>query len=164
MKSILLTSLWFPVLLLIVQTLLISFVSSLALRWMGLLRKPFNGMEYAQIMYAGTLMLGMIVIAAADSESLFQSAKVYLDSHLHPLKAIFSQFSELFLIVLLTGIIFLAMNYACYKWITKRQPDELEIPSAILLTAIALGTIFTGWIVAKEYSSLLTPKLLGLSS
>lgn len=163
MISLLLTNLWFPVILLIAQTLMFSFVASLALRWMGILRKPYNGMDYGMMLYAASLMLGMIVIASADADSLFQSAKVYLDKEPDPFKSMLTQFTKLFLVVLITGILFLAMNYACFKWIAKGKLDELEIPSSLILTSIALGNILVGWLIAKEYTSLITPQLLGLA-
>ncbi|MGN6421347.1 MAG: hypothetical protein ACTHMC_27785 [Pseudobacter sp.] len=162
MKSTVLTSLWFPVLLLIVQTLMISFVCNLALRWMGLLRKPYNGMENGMMAYAGSLLLGMIIIAAADAESLFQSTRVYLDSQPNPLLFTVSQFTRLFLVVMIIGLLFLAINYAIFKWIVRGKTDELELPSSILLTSIALGTIVVCWQIAKEITSLMTPLLIGL--
>jgi hypothetical protein len=162
MKSIVLTSLWFPVLLLIVQTLMISFVCGLALRWMGLLKKPYNGMDNGMMAYASSLMLGMIVIAAADAESLFQSASVYLDSQPNPFLFTLSQFTRLFLIVMIIGLLFLAMNYAIFKWIARGNPDDLELPTWLFVTSIALGIVVVCWQIAKEVTSLMTPRMIGL--
>lgn len=152
----------FPVLLLVVQIFLICFACRTALRGMGILRKPYNGMDYGLMLYAASLMLGMLVIAASNAENLFQSARVYMDSSGNPFQQTILQFTKLFFIVLITGLLFLSINYANFKLIAGGNKEEPGMPVSILLSSIALGSTVLFWIITKELTNLLTPKILGI--
>jgi hypothetical protein len=146
---------WLALGLLLLQTYLIIFIGLLLLKKIKLLKQPYSGMEFSEVLPAGMVLLCVLFISSADVPGLFQSTRVYMDSKDSPSHASFIQFTRFFLVVLFFGILYIIIRY-----FFRANEKEVSLPVSILHCAIIIGFAIICWIVCKELVDRMTPQFI----
>ena len=149
MNSILHFETLLPIALLILQTLVLFFVVFLVLKRFGILKAPYAGLEYSQVILASVCLFAVFFISTADIGALFQAFKTFQNAGTKVLSSTYSKFIQFFLVILffeimlwLTGFLIIKVMYRFKN--SLKEIKEGNIPAAILMSVvvISLGVVF----------------------
>jgi hypothetical protein len=166
MNTLFRTDLLLPVALLLVQAVVLLFIFIWVLRKLKILRTPFAGMEYSQVMVAAAFLFGAFFIATADSSSLFQTFKTLQNAGQKTSSGL-TKFNQFFLVIvffeaLLTLISFFASKLLLGLKNTAKEIEEGNIPVSILLSVIIVGFAIILQVCAKEIIEYITPHYINI--
>lgn len=160
MKTLLPGSFVYAFLLILIQTYLLVYFSLLLLRLLKLLKRPYGGMDYAEILPAALILLGVLIISVGNAPGIFQAAKFYADTGTPMTESLLLFFARSFFIVFLFNIFFIALNYLNLRFLFRAQYTEPALSVSLLLSAIAIGTSIVFWLCCKEIIDNMTPKFI----
>jgi type III secretory pathway component EscS len=165
MQTLLSFSTLLPIAILLLQAFIILFLSIVILKKLRLLKTPYAGMEYSQVIVAAAIIFGAFYISLSDIPSLFQAYKTYANQQEHIFNNTFSKFSQFFLVVLLFEILFVLVVYAVTKIILGARYSLKEMEDGNLPVSILLAVIITAFALVlhygcKELVDFITPKFI----
>ncbi len=145
MDVFVLSTIWVPVLWILLQNLLIIYISLWLLRMMRLLSNPIAGLEYSQIVIGGTLLLTMVGLGNVSVQACYDT---YLSFSSQPgpwIGKIILQYSRYFLVILifeflLVGLYWLTLKlFFGFRLVADQKIQEGNLPMAILMGGIVAG-------------------------
>lgn len=165
MRSVLNFEILLPIGLLLLQALMLLFISVVVLRRVKLLKSPYSGMEYSEVILAGMLFFSVFFISTANIEGLFQAFKTFQNQGRNVLTNTFSKFSQFFLVVLLLELLFGIVSVFIIKFVlgiknSLKQIEEGNIPSAIITGVLLISFALIIYYAAKEVIGYITPQYL----
>ena len=156
-----------PIGLLVLQTYLFVFLTITILRRTKILKSPYAGMEYGEVVLAASLLFGVVFISTADGDSLFQAFKIYQNRGVSVWSDTFIKFSQFFLLILCVIVVFLVLVYLNMKLIRGRNdiPDRgyLSLPVGLLMAAVVIAFSIVFRICANQLAQLVTPQYLNFN-
>lgn len=153
-----------PIGLLIIQNFLLIIICMAILKRSKLLKAPFVGMEFSQLILAAAFLLGVFLIATADVTELFQAFKTFKNDGTHILSKTISKFSQFFIMILLFEILFSLICFLIARLISGfKKPEnaiEDDIPTSILIGVSMIGFALLLQPCTKEIIETITPQYL----
>lgn len=167
MTSILSFNFVLPIGLLLLQAFILLLISTSVLKKLKLLRTPYAGMEYSQIIVAATFLFGVFLISTADTSGLFQAFKTFQNAKQDLWSNTFMKFSQFFLVILFFQVIFVLASFLLCKLLlgyknTFQEIDEGNVPASILTSVVLLCFSMVLQVAAKETIDYITPKYLNI--
>jgi type III secretory pathway component EscS len=155
-----------PIALLFVQAAVLLFIFIWVLQKLKILRTPYAGMEYSQIIVAAAFLFGVFFIATADTSGLFQTFKT-LQNAGQKTSGGFTKFSQFFLVILFFEAMFAIISFFIINILlglkeTAKEIEEGNIPASILLSVIILGFAIVLQVCAKEMIEYITPHYINI--
>jgi len=155
MNSILKFELLIPISLLVLQTMILIFLSFSVLKRLKILKVPFSGLEYSQVTVASAILLGILLISMADIAALFQSFKTYQNTKANIFSGTFLKFSQFFMLILFFEILFALLCAFVIKLVlgfknSIKEIEEGNLPAAILMSVILICTSMILQLCAKD--------------
>jgi len=165
MKSILQFEILLPILLLIIQTLVHLFICLFVLKRIRLLKTPYAGMEYSQVIVATSILAGVFFISTADVAGLFQTFKTFQNAGSDILFNTLKNFGQLTLITFLLEIAFGLTSFLIIKLLfgfknTLGEVKEGNMPASILMSIIILGFSLIFQTATKEILEYTIPQYI----
>jgi hypothetical protein len=165
MQSILNFQLLIPISLLVLQTFILLFIEVAVLRRFKILKLPYAGMEYSNLIIVAILLFGVFFISTADIGALFQSFKTFQNARENIFSNTFYKFSQFFLVIFFFQILFALISFFIIRLLLgfKNSIKELEegnIPGSILMAVIILSFAIIFQFCAKEVIEYITPQYL----
>jgi uncharacterized membrane protein len=77
MNSIFRLEILLPVLLLVLQAFILLFLCLFVLRRLKIVKTPYAGMDYSQVIIAAAFLFGVFFISTSDTGALFQAFKTF---------------------------------------------------------------------------------------
>lgn len=163
--SILSLELLLPIGLLVIQALIVLFICVGVLKRMRILRTPYAGMEYSQLIIATVFLFSVFLIAIADTTALFQAFKTFQNNKQDVLSNTISKFSQFFLVVLFFELLFGLISFLVIKLLlgfknSFQEINEGNVPAAVIMSIVLLGFSITLNTCAKEILEYMTPQYL----
>lgn len=165
MRSVLNFDILLPIGFLLLQAFLLLFMGMTVLRRFKILKTPYAGMEYSEVIIGAALLFCIFFISLANIEGLFQTFKTYQNQGNNVFSNTFSKFSQFFLVVLFFELLFAMTSFFVIKLLlgfknTLKEIEEGNIPSAILIGVILIGFSVVFQISAKQVIEYITPQYL----
>lgn len=151
-------------LLLLFQTYLIFYITTLFLRRLKLLKRPYNGMDYPEALVAAVVIAGILFISSADVSGLFQAAQSYTSYAPSTGKPLLLFFARSFMIVLFFGLLYIFLSFVNLRLLFYKQNAAPGLVTAILAGILALGIALIFWFACREIIDGMTPKLFNFQS
>lgn len=158
-------SLLYPSALLLLQSFLILFISVTIARRMGILRVPYNGMEYGHAIMSAAFLFGCLFISAANAGSLFQSFKVYQSLRESIYLNTFYKYAQYF-----ATVIFFLFLYVIICWLitkllfgfrkTREEVEAGSITTAVLWAVLVFVFSIIIQLVAREWMEYQVPQFI----
>ena len=154
-----------PISLLVLQTLILIFLSFNVLKRFKILRTSYSGMEYSQLIVAVAILFGVLFISMSDIAALFQSFKTYQNTKENIFSGTFLKFSQFFMLVLFFEILFGLLCAFIIKLLlgfknSLKEIEEGNLPAAILMSVIIIGMSMVLQLCAKEIIGYIIPQYL----
>lgn len=154
-----------PIGLLVLQTFIFLFICTTVLKRLKLLRAPYAGMEYSQLIVAAAFLFSTFYISTADIAGLFQAFKTFENAKENLFANTFYKFSQFFLAALFFEILFALVSIFIIKLsLGFRNPikeiEEGNIPAAILMAVIIISFAIVFQFCAREVIVYITPQYL----
>ena len=111
MNSILNFETLLPVALVLLLSYFILFITIFTLRRTHIIKAPYAGMEYSQVIIAAAVIIGAFLVAISCIPPLFQSFKTYQAQRTNLYQNTIAKFAQFFLVVLFFEIIYLLVTY-----------------------------------------------------
>ncbi|MEJ0105519.1 MAG: hypothetical protein WDO19_24455 [Bacteroidota bacterium] len=155
-----------PILLLLLQSIVLLFVSVTILRSLKILKVPYAGMEYSQIILASAFIFGILFISSAGVPALFQSFKIFQNRGTDVIANTFSKFSQFFLIIvffeIIYSMIFLFLS-AIFTGNKKfKDVEEGNIPVSLLVSAITISFAILIKLIGAEIVEWFIPEYISI--
>jgi hypothetical protein len=166
MKSILNIYDFFPVLLLVLQTLIFLLSIVAALRYLKILKLPYAGMEHSKVLIAAAILLSMMIISFADVEGVMQAVKTFHNYEDGFYRNLFIKFSQFTLVIVLTECLFGLLCFIAIRIIPglrQSSATEDDMPGAILQAVVILIIALLMYVCAKEIIEHITPKYINFN-
>lgn len=165
MHSILNFDILLPISLLLLQSFLLLFICIFVLRRIRLLKTPYGGMEYSEVIVAAMFLFSIFFISTANIEGLFQAFKTFQNQQENVFSNTFSKFSQFFLVVLLFELLFGLVSFFIIRILlgfknSFREIQDGSIPSAILTGVLLISFALLMQFSAKEVIQYITPQYL----
>jgi hypothetical protein len=165
MHSILNFDILLPIGLLLLQAFLLLFICIFVLRRIRLLKIPYGGMEYSEVIVAAMFLFSVFFISTANIEGLFQAFKTFQNQQENVFSNTFSKFSQFFLVILLFELLFGIVSFFIIRILlgfksSFREIQEGSIPSAILTGVLLISFAVLLQFSAKEVIQYITPQYL----
>lgn len=165
MSSIFRVEILLPISLLLMQAFTILLIFVAILKKINILKSPYAGMEYSQLVVASAFLFGIFFIATADTAATFQAFKAFQNAREKIFSNTFNKFSQFFLVIIFFEIIF---SFICllvaYLFLGLKNPKkeiaEGNIPACILLGFTIIGFAIVLQFSAKELIQYITPQYL----
>ncbi len=165
MKTILNPAILLPVLFLLLQFLIVMILAINALRRLNIIKLPFGGVEYSQVIFACSILFSVLFIATAEVPAIFQTFKALQNqstSIMQPLAAKSAQFFMviIFFELLLAGLIFICSK--AFTWLNKeiKEIESGNIPISIIISTIVMALSIVFKIMAEEIIQYIVPHYL----
>lgn len=154
-----------PVLLVLFQAILLFFIWFWVLRKARIIRVPFGGMEYSQLVLAGSILFGASIISVSDVGPVFQSYKAYQSAGVPLLKNTFSKFCQLLLVVLMVEFLFAIASFFVIRLFSRTgnaikeiEDGNISLSVFIAILVICLGIIL--FMISSEVLHYLVPQYI----
>jgi len=147
MKNVLSVDVLLPILFPVIGAFIILWLCYWLFKKQKLLLVPYGGMEWSQLLFVGSVFLGLLFICSSFVEPMFQTYKT-LKGQQQGFRTLFSgcfeKFSEFFLICLVVITIYLVIILLLLKLFPGQKAAQKELQQgnlsvAIMMTAIAIG-------------------------
>ncbi|MEI9910466.1 MAG: hypothetical protein WDO71_12845 [Bacteroidota bacterium] len=145
--------------------MIILFLSVLMLRRLKMIKLPFGGVEYSQVIFVCSTLFGVLFIATAEVPAIFQTFKTLQNQSTgitQPLAAKSAQFFVviLFFEMLLVGLVFLCSKV--FSWLEKgvKEIENGNLPFSLFTSTIIIGFSIVLKIMAAEIIEYITPHYL----
>jgi hypothetical protein len=154
-----------PICLLIIQGFIFLLVFTSILKRFNILKIPYAGIEYSQLIVASSFLFGMFFITTASIEGTFQAFKTFQNDGARLFVNTVNKFSQFFLVILLFEIIFaLTSLFVAHFFFgikkVKQELDEGNIPASVLVGIIVIGFSLILQFSAKEVIQYITPQYI----
>lgn len=160
MKTIFPVHIYIAFLLLIIQAYLLVYVTLFILQRLKLLKQPYGGMDYPELLPAVAILTCVLLISSANASAIFQAVKTYRDGNTSPGESSFLVLARSFLIILFVCLLFIVLNFLNIRFLFRGYYQAPTLPVSILLCAITTGIALTCWIVCKEITDNMTPRFI----
>jgi hypothetical protein len=150
---------WLPLVLVIVQTCLLSWMVLSVLYRGKFLQNPISGMEYGVLLPTGSILLGVLIISSADIPALFQAARAYFDKGSDVFPNTFRFFARIFITAMLVCTLFVIMGLLNIFFLFKEYKKTKSLAIGILLAIVCFGMAIVFWYIERELSQELVPKI-----
>ena len=163
MKTISDFSFLLPSSILFLQAFMFLYISLLILKRIGMLKQPYNGLEYSQAIFASVVIFSVLLINTACLSASFQTFKIYQNHSVGLVQSYLSKSAQFFFIVLLFELIlglitllFIKRSFLIGNGINEIR--EGSINCALLTSCIILGFAIVLRAMASEIIDYVTPK------
>lgn len=165
MKSIVSFSMLLPIGLLLVQTLFFFFVCLYVLRRSQIIKFPLAGLEYSNVIVAGSVLFGLFYITTADIEGLFQAYKTYQNLGKGYVGNTVIKFSEYFLAIFFLEVLYAVLAFSIIKLLLgfKYSVQEIQngnIPGSVLMAVLIISSSILLQRSGEEILVYLTPQFI----
>ncbi len=165
MNSILHFNLLLPIGLLVLQSIILLFLSFTILKRRKILKAPYSGMEYSQLIVVSSFLFGVFFISTGDISGLFQSFKTFQNAKLNVFSDTFLKFSQFFLVIIFFEILFALLCAFAVKLLlglknTVKELEDGDIPAAVLIAIIVVSFSIVLQYCSKEVIDYITPKYI----
>jgi hypothetical protein len=165
MNSIFRLEVLLPISLLIIQAFILLLIFITILKRINILKTPYAGMEYSQLIVTSAFLFGIFFIATADTEATFQAFKTFQNAGEKTFSSTFNKFSQFFLVVIFFEMIFSLISLlVAYLFLGLKNPKkeiaEGNIPACILFGITIIGFAIVLQYSAKELVQYITPQYL----
>jgi hypothetical protein len=165
MNTILRFEMLIPILLLVMQSFVLLFIGLFILRRLKLLKLPYAGMEYSQLIVTASILFGVFFISTADTGGLFQTFKTFQNANSKVFSNTFYKFSQFFLVVFFFEILFGLISFFIIKLLlgfkgTLKEIEEGNIPASVLMGVIIICFAIILQHSGREVIDYITPKYL----
>jgi len=165
MKPILNPAILLPVLFLLLQLFIVLYLAIIVLRRLNVIKLPFGGAEYSQVIFACTILFSVLFIATAEVPAIFQTFKTLQNQStgiMQPLAAKSVQFFVviIFFELLLAGLVFLCSKV--FVWLNKgvKEIESGNLPISLIMSTIIIGLSIVLKIMAEEIIQYTVPHYL----
>lgn len=144
-----------PVVISLVRLFIFIFLVIIMLRKLNILRLPYGGMEYGEVIFVSSIIFATFLIATADTSAIFQAYKNLNNKGQDLLKPLLIKVG-LFSIVILFFILLLGLMAFLFSVLfrktnnTSEKPINENIPFSILLAVIMIGFGIAFQVMTKE--------------
>jgi hypothetical protein len=165
MKSILNPSLLLPIGLLLLQTIFFFFICVYVLRRARIIQFPLAGLEYSNVIVAGSVLFGVFYITTADIQGLFQAYKTYHNLGEGFGQNTFIKFGEYYMVLLFLEVLYAIIGFGIIKLLLgyKNSVQEIQngnIPGSILMAVLLLSISLLLQRAGEEIVIYLTPQYI----
>jgi hypothetical protein len=162
MNSILRFETLLPVGLLVVQTFVLLFICIFVLRKLKILKTPYAGLEYSQLILASAFLFGVFFISTAGTGALFQVFKIFQNAGSKLFSNTVSKFGQFFLVILFFEFLFGLVSFFIIKLLfgfknSLREIEEGNIPSAVLMAVITVSVAVVFQFSTKQIIDFIVP-------
>ena len=165
MNTILNVEILIPIGLLLLQTGIILLIWISILKKIGIIKKPFDGLEYSHAIFTSVFILSVLLVATSSAPAMFQTFKTYQSQNGNLWQLYLYKSSQFFLIILffevllgLVLILFTRTFFAPGNGI--KDIVEGSIPSALITSSIVIGFSIALRIMSSEVVEYLRPQYL----
>jgi len=166
MKSILNIYNFFPVLLLVLQTLIFLLSTIAVLRYLKILQLPYAGMQYSKVVIAAVLLFSVLLISFADVEGITQAVKTFHNYGDGFYRNLFIKFSQFILVILIAECFFALLCFMAMKMLPgfrQSSATDDDIPGAVLQAVVIFIIAILLYACAKEVIETITPKYINFT-
>lgn len=168
MNSFITPDILFPILLALVGLFVIVSIVFWFLRQRKILRAPFNGMEWSEILWIAIFILGVICISSSyvnPTLQTFRTFKAQQQSFAEAARTTFPYFTQYFLIVFIIIIIYTFLTLLLIRFFPGEKNVKGEIQTgnislSILLSASVLGFAMFCYFISSNILDALTPVVI----
>jgi len=147
-------------LLLLPQTYCLLFASLFLLKSLGLLKRPYSGMDYAELLPAAALVAGVFFVSIAAAPGIFQSVQTWSGGGAVQIRMLLLFFVRVFVLVSIACLVSHLMGYLHIRYLFKGHLQSPTMPVSLLLTVINLGTAILSAYACREAVDAISPKLI----
>lgn len=165
MKPILNPAILLPVLFLLLQLLIVLFITITILRRLNVIKLPIEGIEYSQGIFVCSILFAVLFITTAEVPAIFQTFKTLQNqsaSIMQPLAAKSAQFFVViaFFELLLAGLIFLCSKI--FVWLNKgvNEIESGNLPISLIMSTIIVGLSVVLKVMSEEIIQYIVPHYL----
>jgi hypothetical protein len=154
-----------PIALLTLQTFALLFSCMFVLKKLKILKTPYAGMEYSELIIVSAFLFGVFFISTADIGGLFQAFKTFQNIGTRIFSTTFSKFGQFFLVLLFFEILFGLVSAFVIKVLfgfksSLKEIEEGNIPSAVFMAVIIISFAIVFQFSAKGIIEYIIPKYL----
>lgn len=157
-----------PLLFVLTGFILTAYLTFFIFRKSGLLRSPYNGMEWATVLWIGILALCQLCIVTALVNPTFQAYRTFTDQGLALsalLSGLFEKFSLYFILTVLSCAAFTLLSLGCVRLIggDKKYIEQIyngNLAIAVLSSAINISLALIIYTFIAEILTSITPVVL----
>jgi hypothetical protein len=144
-----------PVCLLVFQAFIFFLGGIYFLKKIRLLKSPYAGMEYSQVIVSAAFLFSVIFIGTASNVGLFHAYKAFQNIGAGMFGNLFSKFSQFFFIVVFFEILFVMLFLICARVVfgfgkLKKELENGNLPGAIIVASATICFAITMQFCAKE--------------
>lgn len=165
MKSIFSFAMLLPIGLLLLQTLFLFFICLYVLRRSQIIKFPLAGLEYSNVIVAGSVLFGLFYITTADIKGLFQAYKTYQNLGKDFVSNTITKFSEYFSAIFFLEILYAVLAFGIIRLLLRFKSSVQEIqngniPGSILMAVLIISTSILLQRSGEEVIVYLTPQFV----
>lgn len=147
-------------LLLLTQTYSLVFGSLFLLKSLGLLKRPYSGMDYAELLPAAALVAGVFFVSIASAPGIFQSVQTWSGGGVVQIRMLLLFFVRAFVLVSIASLVSHLVGYLHIRYLFKGHFQSPTMAISLLLTVINLGTGILSAYACREAVDAISPKLI----
>ncbi|MBO9592522.1 MAG: hypothetical protein J7599_06385 [Niabella sp.] len=147
-------------LLLLFQTYILFYITLFLLRRLKMLKRPYNGMDHAELLVAAVVLLGVLFLSSANAPALFQAAQSYSDLDLSPAKHLLLYFVRSFAVILFFSGLYVMLGFVHLRLLFRRYYSTPGIATSILIATVTIGIALVCWFTCKEVLDYITPRFI----
>lgn len=154
-----------PIALLLAQALIFFICGVWLLRRFGFIVQPFSGADYSQIIFAASVLLGVLLIAISPVKATFQAFYTYQSGNKQIFASLISKSGQYFIVMLVCEILFGVIIWFTSKtinWAGKslKEIREGNLPLSCIMAIIIVGASLLLQSITMEILDHLTPRAL----
>ncbi|WP_300603878.1 hypothetical protein [Niabella sp.] len=150
----------FALLLMLFQTYLLFYVTLFLLRRLKLLKRPYNGMDDAELVMAATILLGVMFLSGANTPGLIQAARSYSDIYPSIGRPLLLYFARFFIIVLFFSGLYITLCFVNLRILFRRHYPDPGMAVSILVAAVTIGMALICWFTSRAIIDQMTPQFI----
>ena len=153
MTSLLKPELLLPILLLLVQAFILVYISMVVLKKLKVLKAPYGGMEYSQVILASSFIFSVMFISTASITGVFQSFKLFQNAGGSLVANIISKFSQFFLIIVFFELLFTLVFLLVSRFLIVGKKTYIEVEGGNVPVSILLAIVTLAFGIVLRYSA-----------
>ncbi len=147
-------------LLLLFQTYILFYSTLFLLRRLKMMKRPYNGMDHAELLVAAVVLSGVLFLASANAPALFQAAKSYSDMDLSTGKLLLLYFIRSFTVILFFSGLYIILGFVHFRILFRKYYPSPGTAISILITIVTIGIALVCWFTCREILDYITPRFI----
>lgn len=165
MKPILNPAILLPVLFMLLQLLIVLFITIAALSRLNIIKPPLGGIEYSQAIFACSILFSVLFIVTAEVSAIFQTFKTLQNQSSGIMQPLAAKSAQFFMIIVFFELILAGLILLCSKiftWLNKgvKEIEGGNIPVSLIMSIIIIGLSIVLKAMAEEIIQYIVPHYL----